>query len=229
MRKHVVHVICGAFVSVFAACAAPEAAPDNNADENAAEQNGGESSGPTTDQGAVYEETAVTTHADGSVSMRHRLVTKAQQIRERELDEQARDAAAKGIKLEQMQIAQDSFCASTSLSMWDQPNYVGNRICFSGTGTTDLALYTRGSCVCSGTICPKWYGKSYSGCSGSLGSSNFVRSLKAGNSAGGFGVTSSGWCTLDATDWFADQWISSLTPASGERWLTRNTGPGVCN
>jgi hypothetical protein len=37
------------------------------------------------------------------------------------------------------------WCAPTSFSLWDRTDFTGNQICFTGTGTTSLADYSRGA------------------------------------------------------------------------------------
>jgi hypothetical protein len=91
----------------------------------------------------VFTETVVTLQPDGTSSTVARPITAAE---ERAIA--ARIGTAHGTA--EPLIQQDPSCGS-GFWLYDQPNYVGNRICFTGAGTAALALYPR-------QVCNRWFG-----------------------------------------------------------------------
>lgn len=94
--------------------------------------------GPVTDD-TVFYEIAVQVGPGGVVVSEPHAIT----AREERAQNQARlDGATSPPG--SIAIAVDPYCAGPSLWFYDQPNTVGNRVCFSGTGVLDLADVPRG-------------------------------------------------------------------------------------
>jgi len=95
----------------------------------------------------VYTETIVSRKADGTVEIQERPITLAQELAQNE----ARKAG--GVELSVVgSNAVDPGCAVTSEWLYDQPGFVGNRICFShpmyNCESHDISLFTRTRIPC---------------------------------------------------------------------------------
>lgn len=118
----------------------------------------------------VFMQTIVTMTEDGSEQVTSEPITLAQEIEENRI----REMIADGIRVPQTR-ALDSSCNGNSEWLYDQPSFVGNRICFShpGDGSNrpyvnidehDLASYPRGSYVCGSTTYTTYWAGGISGC-----------------------------------------------------------------
>jgi hypothetical protein len=171
----------------------------------------------------VFTATSVTRHDDGTVTITQRQVTLAEQIADREVENQRQEGLARGAI--PYVLTQDGACSSSSLRLFDQSNYVGNVICFSGSGSTDLSAYSR-TVVCNGQRIDRWYDYSWTYFGGlcqtlSFAKSNKVKSVRAGQYYGGFN-SSSRWfsCSVPCITWQAGESIANLgTSASACRWV----------
>jgi hypothetical protein len=83
--------------------------------------------------------------------------------------EQQREAAARIARLEGISSAegigeaqqslalyQDPACGSTSIAMWDQPNFVGHELCLAGSGWGILSDYQRTCTPPPFVVCATW-------------------------------------------------------------------------
>jgi hypothetical protein len=95
----------------------------------------------------AYTETIVSRRADGTYEIEERPITLAQELTENE----AREAGGGGASVAESN-ALDPGCSGSSEWLYDQPGFVGNRICFShptyNCETYDLSMFTRTRISC---------------------------------------------------------------------------------
>jgi hypothetical protein len=168
----------------------------------------------------VFTLTIVTKNEDGTITTQQRPITRREEIADREFEKARLEALAKGIVLEPTRLIDVTapVCPTASLQLWDAVNQVGNKLCLSGTsvpdGPEDLGTDYR----TSGTCPNPWWGFTYlvglpSGCSATGLPLNRVKSLKAGNLAGGFTPTSNWYqtqCSNDCLSWAANDSLMSI-------------------
>lgn len=81
-----------------------------------------------------YTQTAVRVAADGSMTVTHCEVTRAEQL----IEQASRKAGAAPVPGRIVDVAVDSACAGSSFWLYDQPDLAGNEICVAGSGAVDL-------------------------------------------------------------------------------------------
>ncbi len=87
----------------------------------------------------TFHDISVTIRADGTVEVSEpRPIT----VGEQRAQNQMKSAVARG-EAPPLTIAQDTGCSPFSLWLYDRTDLTGNRICFSGSGSTDLHTWPR--------------------------------------------------------------------------------------
>lgn len=149
----------------FVGCAVPADSQEAAAGGEASEPSVGSAEDEADDVSAesVFTETIVTIDEHGNETVVSRPITL-----ERELEEARLRAAIANGAVVAHERALDSFCYGNSEWLYDQPNLVGNRICFSHPVTYsdrhDLTAYPRGTIVCGGTTYTTYWAGGIAGC-----------------------------------------------------------------
>ncbi|AKV00961.1 hypothetical protein AKJ09_07624 [Labilithrix luteola] len=152
-----------------AGCAA---SPESGSDESAATTNSekdpaatssnGESAAATPED-TVFTQTMVTVKEDGTLDIKTRPITLAEEIAEREI----REAQAAGIPM-QKTFSVDPGCAGSSEWLYDGNNLTGNRVCISHpwclSETVDLTTVPRSTLSCGGQVYTTYWAGGVAGC-----------------------------------------------------------------
>ncbi|MCC6555075.1 MAG: hypothetical protein IT372_19070 [Polyangiaceae bacterium] len=146
------------------------------------------------DADEVYTRTIVHLAEDGTERVVQVQITRAEQLREPAELAAIASGEREGLGTAAQAISQDFSCLDTSIQMYDQTNFTGNEICFSGSGATYLYNYCRtGDCMLrwnqavrsykSGTASGLFSYRPYFTCGSSQGTCNQFASNTDYNSA----------------------------------------------
>lgn len=204
-QTHVTAFVLATVLTLAAGCSSTTASDDLDSNERSDTDDADHVSTPDSDDPSLmsldldeeFDITEIRTAEDGSQIVKTGKITRREQVRRTKFELARREALARGVVLQDTMAISGStaLCTTTgNLQVYDQVWFMGNEICFIGTGNASLASFHR-TFACGLSL--GWYGSALTASCTPIGSAvNWVRSMRGGVMPGAF--TTGPWCNSGA-------------------------------